>query len=88
MRLLKKQVDDFLIYENVELSILVAIRMEDQKKIKKYWKSKDKSAVEATISGFPVVVLILMKLNYYKNQIKTPKAILSKIFLKLIIVKE
>ena len=55
MRLLKKQVDDFLIYENVELSILVAIRMEDQKKIKKYWKSKDKSAVEATISGFPFI---------------------------------
>ena len=55
MGLLKRQGDDFLIYENVELSILVAIRIVDQKKIKKYWKSKDKSIVESKVSGFPFI---------------------------------
>ena len=55
MGLLKRQGDDFLIYENVELSILVAIRIVDQKIIKKYWKSKDKSIVESKVSGFPFI---------------------------------
>ena len=55
MGLLKKQGDDFLIYEESELSVLVAIRKADQNRIKKYWKSKDKSSVEETISGFPFI---------------------------------
>jgi len=56
MGLLKKQGDDFLIYEESELSILVAIRKADQIKIKKYWKTKDKSKItDTTISGFPFI---------------------------------
>ena len=55
MGLLKKQGDDFLVYEDSELSVLVAIRMVDQKKIKKFWKTKDKSTVEGKISGFPFI---------------------------------
>ena len=50
-----KQTNDFLIYEETELSILVAIRKADQPLMKKYWKSKDKSKVESKINGFPFV---------------------------------
>lgn len=56
MGILKKQENEFLIYEESELSVLVAIRKEDQIKIKKYWKSKDKSKVDdTTIAGFPFI---------------------------------
>lgn len=56
MTILKKQDNEFLIYEESELSILVAVRKVDQKKIKSYWKSKDKSKVaDTTVSGFPFI---------------------------------
>ena len=56
MALLKRQDDEFLVYEESEQSILVAIRKSDQIKIKKYWKTKDKSKVtETTIAGFPFI---------------------------------
>lgn len=56
MTILKKQENEFLIYEESELSILVVISKEDQKKIKAYWKSKDKSKVaNITVSGFPFI---------------------------------
>ncbi|NRA13366.1 MAG: hypothetical protein HRT57_15580 [Crocinitomicaceae bacterium] len=55
MPVLKKLDNELLIYEESALSILVAIRKADQKIIKKYWKSKDKSKEEQMISGFPFI---------------------------------
>lgn len=55
MPVLKKLDNEFLIYEETVLLLLVAVRKEDQKKIKKYWKSKDKSKEEDMICGFPFV---------------------------------
>jgi len=56
MAVIKKQQDEFLIYEEIELGILVAIKKVDQSLIKWYWKAKDKSSVEVTtVSGFPFV---------------------------------
>jgi len=56
MAVIKKQENEFLIYEETELAVLVAIRKADQKMIKKYWKTKDKSKLDHTkISGFPFV---------------------------------
>lgn len=56
MAVIKKQDNEFLIYEETKLSILVAVSKSDQKKIKKYWKTKDKSTVaDTTIAGFPFV---------------------------------
>lgn len=55
MPVLRKSENEFLIYEDPTQAILVAIRKTDQSKIKKYWKSKDKSSVDAFISGFPFI---------------------------------
>jgi hypothetical protein len=55
MPVLKKLDNEFLIYEETVLSLLVAIRKADQSKIKKYWKSKDKAKEEQMISGFPFI---------------------------------
>ena len=55
MPVLKKLDNEFLIYEDTTLSVLVAIRKTDQSKIKKYWKSKDKSKEEQMISGYSFV---------------------------------
>lgn len=55
MPVLKKLDNEFLIYEETVLSVLIAVRKEDQKRIKKYWKSKDKSKEEQMISGFPFI---------------------------------
>ena len=54
MGILKSQ-SEFLTYESADQGMLVAIRKADQPKIKKYWKSKDKSKVESMIAGFPFV---------------------------------
>jgi hypothetical protein len=56
MGVIKKQQDEFLIYEELELGILVAIKKTDQSLIKRYWKTKDKSSLEATtVPGFPFI---------------------------------
>ena len=56
MAILKKQDNEFLVYEESELVLLVAIRKDEQKKIKTYWKSKDKSKVaDTTVSGHPFI---------------------------------
>ena len=56
MALLRKLDDEYLVYEESELAMLVAIRKSDQIKIKKYWKTKDKSKLtDTTISGFPFI---------------------------------
>ena len=55
MPVLKKLDNEFLIYKETELSVLVAVRKTDQSKIKKYWKSKDKAKEEQLISGFPFI---------------------------------
>lgn len=55
MGILLKSQDSYFIYEEKELGILVAIEKEDQKLIKKYWKSKDKSEITTKIGGFPLI---------------------------------
>lgn len=54
MGIIKSQ-SDFLTYESEDQGMLVAIRKSEQSKIKKFWKSKDKSNVEKSIGGFPFV---------------------------------
>lgn len=56
MGIIRKEENAYLIYEEQELGQLVAIHKDDQKAIKKYWKSKDKSAVEQLVKGFPFVM--------------------------------
>ncbi len=42
----------FIMYEETELGILVAINVENQKSIKQFWKAKDKSTVKPqTVKG-------------------------------------
>ena len=55
MGILLKSQDHHLIYEEKELGILVAIEKEDQKLIKKYWKSKDKTGIASKVDGFPLI---------------------------------
>lgn len=46
---------EFLIYEESEIGILVAIRKTDQTILKKYWKTKGEKDSAALISGYPLV---------------------------------
>ncbi|MFT5779171.1 MAG: hypothetical protein ACI837_002128 [Crocinitomicaceae bacterium] len=56
MEVLRKEEDEFLVYEESELAILVAIRKVDQLQIKNYWKKKEASTEpDKTISGFPFI---------------------------------
>lgn len=51
----KKSESQYLIYEEGELGILVAIHKSDQTIIKKYWKSKGERDLSASIAGHPFV---------------------------------
>ncbi len=43
----------FITYEETELGVLVAINLDNQKLIKKYWKTKDKSKLDyQSVKGF------------------------------------
>jgi len=57
MTILRKTESDFQIYENTDLGILVAIKPEDQKIIKDFWKvNKGKTnASNKAISGHPFI---------------------------------
>lgn len=55
MGVLLKSEDSYLIYEEQALGILVAITKSDQKLIKKYWKTKDKSTVQTQVPGYPFI---------------------------------
>ena len=54
MGILKSQ-SEFMTYESTDQGMLVTIRKSEQSKIKKYWKTKDKTKVENLIGGFPFV---------------------------------
>lgn len=46
----------FITFEEIELGILVAINVEDQKKMKQFWKAKDKSVLKIqTVKGYSFV---------------------------------
>lgn len=50
------QTPNFITYEETELGILVAINSDNQKMIKKYWKTKDKSKVDTIlVKGYPFI---------------------------------
>jgi hypothetical protein len=54
MKINQKLQDSFFAYENTALGKLVAIRREDQKLIKNYWKKKGKD-VTSEIKGHPFI---------------------------------
>jgi hypothetical protein len=56
MEILRKEEDEFLVYEDLELGILVAIKKDDQIQLKNYWKKKEAATdPDKTVSGFPFV---------------------------------
>jgi len=56
METIHLQKTNYTTYEETELGILVAVNSENQKIIKKFWKTKDKSKVEhSEVKGFPFI---------------------------------
>lgn len=55
MSIIREIKNEHFIYEDEENGLLVAISKDDQKAIKKYWKSKGKTEVTA-VPGHPMVV--------------------------------
>ncbi len=56
MQEIKINTPKFITYEETELGILVAVNLENQKVIKQFWKTKDKSQVKPkTVKGYAFI---------------------------------
>ncbi|MDG1427487.1 MAG: hypothetical protein P8H56_11145 [Crocinitomicaceae bacterium] len=55
MEINTKSEDEFIIYEDVDQGILVALKKAEQLLVKKYWKSKGTGDESMTVNGFVLV---------------------------------